>query len=162
MRHLRLAPSLMPFCCLPSNMTSGHRGRIMTYATAPLIIMRMACATCAAHADRVTDGNHTAIDVMKAANIAGHPWSRPLAMVPVAMSAAIKTVQGRYTRVVVTVPAVPGAAARHILLQLYPNQTAMIDEAYAASLKAIPEDAAQRDGIALGEQAATAVQEDRS
>jgi hypothetical protein len=127
----------MPFCCLPSNMTSGNRGRIMTYATAPLIIMLMACATCAAHADRVTDWNHTAIDVMKAANIAGHPWSRPLAMVHVAMSDAINTVQGRYTRVVVTVPAVPGAsaaAARHILLQLYPNQTAMIDEAYAASL----------------------------
>jgi hypothetical protein len=123
-----------------------------------------------AHADLVTAWNQTAIDVMKAANIAGNPWSRTLAMMHVAMSDAINTVQGRYTRVVTTVPAVPGAsaeaaaaaAARHILVQLFPNQQAMVEEAYAASLQAIPEGAAKRDGVALGEQVATAVQEDRS
>jgi hypothetical protein len=142
----------------------------MKHSTATALGILIAFATCTARADIVTDWNQTAIDVMKAANTAGNPWSRTLAMMHVAMSDAINTVQGRYTRVVVTVPAVPGAsaeaataaAARHILIQLYPNQTAMIDEAYAASLKAIPEGAATLDGIALGEQAATAVQEDRS
>ena len=38
----------------------------------------------------------------------------------------------------------------------------MVDEAYAASLKAIPEGAAKSEGVALGEQVATAVQADRA
>jgi hypothetical protein len=64
-----------------------------------------------AHADTVSDWNQTAIDVMKVASVGGNLWSRPLAMVHVAMSDAINAVQGRYTRCVVTVPAGPGAAA---------------------------------------------------
>jgi len=60
------------------------------------------------------------------------------------------------------VPSASGAAARHILAQLYPNQKAMVDEAYVASLKAVPEGAAKSEGIALGEQVASAVQADRS
>jgi hypothetical protein len=136
-------------------------------ATALGVLVAFTCTACA---DIVTDWNQTAIDVMKAANVAGNPWSRTLAMVHVAMSDAINAVQGRYTRVVATVPAVPSASAeaaaaasaRHILVQLYPNQQAMVEEAYAASLQAVPEGAAKRDGVALGEQVATAVQEDRS
>jgi hypothetical protein len=123
-----------------------------------------------AHADAVTDWNLTAIEVMKVASIAGNPWSRTLAMVHVAMADAINSVQGRYTCYVSTVPAVPDAsaeaaataAARHILIQLYPNQKAMVDEAYAAALKAIPESAAKSQGVSLGEQVAIAVLNDRS
>jgi hypothetical protein len=122
------------------------------------------------HADTVSDWNQTAIDVMKVASVAGNPWSRTLAMVHVAMSDAINSVQGRYTRCVVTVPAVPGAsaeaaaaaAARHLLVQLYPNQKAMVDEAYVASLKAVPEGAAKSEGIGLGEQVSSTVRADRS
>jgi hypothetical protein len=122
------------------------------------------------HADTVTDWNQTAIDVMKAERVAGNPWSRTLAMVHVAMSDAINAVQGRYTRYGVTVPAAPGAsaevaaaaAARHLLVQLSPNQKAMVDEAYAASLKTVREGAAKSEGVALGEQVATAIQADRS
>jgi hypothetical protein len=146
-------------------MTSHNRGSVMKHSTATALGILIAFATCTAHADVVTDWNQTAIDVMKVANVAGNPWSRTLAMGHVAMSDAINAVHGRYTPVVATVPAVPGAsaaAARHILVQLYPNQKAMIEEAYAASLQAIPEGAAKRDGVALGEQVATAVQEDRS
>jgi hypothetical protein len=69
----------------------------------------------------------------------------------------------------VTVPTVPGAAAEaaaaavgYILLELCPNQKAMVDEAYTASLKAVPEGAAKSEGIATGEEVATAVQADRS
>jgi hypothetical protein len=142
----------------------------MKHSIATALGLLVAFATCTARADLVTDWNQTAIDVMKAANIAGNPWSRTLAMVHVAMADAINAVHGRYTRVVATVPAVPGAsaeaaaaaAARHILVQLYPDQKAMIDKAYAASLRDVPEGAAKREGIALGEQVATAVQEDRS
>jgi hypothetical protein len=93
-----------------------------------------------------------------------------MAMVHVAMSDAINSVQPRYARYVATVPMVAGAlpeaaaaaAARQILLQQVPNQQAKIEEAYAASLKAIPDGRAKSDGIALGEQVAAAVQADRA
>ena len=60
----------------------------------------MLCATTA-HADVVTDWNQTALEVLKAGNVPGNPWSRAMAMVHVAMSDAINSVQGRYKRYVV-------------------------------------------------------------
>jgi hypothetical protein len=123
-----------------------------------------------AQADVVTDWNQTAIEVMKAANVAGNPWTRSMAMMHVAMSDAVNSVQGRYTRFAATIPAAPNAsaeagaatAARQMLIQLYPNQKARIDEAYALSLKSIPEGAARTEGVALGEQIATALYLERS
>jgi hypothetical protein len=90
--------------------------------------------------------------------------------VHVAMSDAINTVQNRYARVVATLPAAPGAsaeaaaaaAARQILTQIYPEQKAKIEEAYAASLKAIPAGPAKIDGIKLGVEVADAVLADRA
>ena len=129
-----------------------------------------AVLTGAARADVISDWNQTTIDVMKVAKVAGNPWSRALAKVHVAMSDAVNSVQGRYTRYVMTSPPAPGAsaeaaaatAARQILLQLFPNQKTMIEDAYAASLKGIAEGTAKTQGIALGEQAAAAVQADRA
>jgi hypothetical protein len=123
-----------------------------------------------AHADVVTDWNQAAIEVLKAANVAGNPWARSMAMMNVAMSDAVNTVQGRYTRFIATVPAAPAAsaqaaasaAAREMLLQLYPAQKAKIDEAYALSLKSVPEGAARNSGVAVGEQVAAAVFADRA
>ena len=46
-------------------------------------------------ADVVTDWNRTAQDAMKAANVGGNPWVRSLAMMHVAISDAVNTVQGR-------------------------------------------------------------------
>ena len=122
------------------------------------------------HADTITDWNVTAVEVMKAARVGGNPWSRTLAMVHVAMADAVNSVQNRYTRTVATMPLVPGAsseaaaaaAARQILIQQYPGQKAMIEDAYAASLKAIAEGPAKAQGIALGEQVAAAVLADRA
>ena len=130
----------------------------------------MAFATYTARADIVTDWNQTALEVMKTAGVGGNPWSRTLAMVHVAMSDAINSVQGRYTRIVATVPVVAAAspeaagaaAARQILVELYPNQRAKIEEAYAASLKAIPDGAERKEGVALGEQVAAGVLADRA
>src|SRR5262249_9864108 len=76
----------------------------------------------------------------------------------VAMSDAINTVQNRYTRVVATLPAAPGAsaeaaaatAARQILTQVYPEQKAKIEAAYATSLKPIPDGPTKTEGITLG------------
>jgi hypothetical protein len=131
-----------------------------------------AVTTGIACADTVTDWNQTAIEVMKVAKVrvGSGPGLRTLAMVHVAMSDAINSVQGRYTRYVATVPVMRGtsaevaaaAAARHILVQLYPNQKAMIDEAYAVSVKSVPDGAAKSDGLSLGEQVAAAVQTDRA
>jgi hypothetical protein len=124
----------------------------------------------AARADTVTDWNQTAVEVMKVANVTGNPWSRSLAMVHVGMADAINAVQGRYSRVTANLPTMPNASAEaaaataawRILVALYPNQKATIDEAYAASLKAIPDGQAKTDGVALGEKVAAAVQADRA
>src|SRR5947207_12037339 len=101
----------------------------------------------AARADVITDWNQTATAVMKAANIAGNPWTRNMAMMHVAMSDAVNSVQGRYASYVSSGPAKPGAsaeaaaaaAARQILLQQAPGQKALIDQAYVETTKAIPD-----------------------
>ena len=129
-----------------------------------------AFATGPAHADTITDWNQTAGAVMKAANVGGNPASRTLAMVHVAMSDAVNSVQGRYTAYLAPRPSVAGgsaeaaasAAARQILTQLYPNQKTIIDEAYAASTKAIADAGGKSDEVALGEQIAAAVHADRA
>jgi hypothetical protein len=123
-----------------------------------------------ASADVITDWNLTAIAVMKAANTGGNPWSRNMAMVHVAMSDAVNSVQGRYASYVSPGPVTPGAsaeaaasaAARQILLQQVPNQKALIDQAYAETTKAIPDGAAKSEGVAIGERCAAAVLADRA
>jgi hypothetical protein len=135
-----------------------------------IIGLTLLAGTPGAHADVVTDWNQTAIEVMKAANVAGNPWTRSMAMMHVAMSDAVNSVQGRYARFAATVVANPEAsaeasassAAHEMLLRLYPAQKAKIDETYALSLKSVPEDAAKTSGIALGEQVAAQVHADRS
>jgi hypothetical protein len=120
-------------------------------------------------ADVVTDWNATT-NALVANDVGNNPRLRTLAMVHVAMSDAINTVQNRYTRVVVTLPAAPGAsaeaaaatAARQILTQIYPGQKVKIEETYAASLKAIPDGPAKSEGIKLGMAVADAVQADRA
>ena len=94
-----------------------------------------------ARADVITDWN-TTTNALVANDVGNNPRFRTLAMVHVAMSDAINTVQNRYTRVVATLPAAPGAsaevaaatAARQILIHIYPEQKAKIEEAHAASV----------------------------
>src|SRR5688572_19739763 len=133
-------------------------------------IVAAALSVAPAHADVVTDWNMIT-NALVANDVGNNPRLRTLALVHVAMSDAINTVQNRYTRVVATVPPAPGAsaeaaaatAARQILTQIYPEQKAKakIEEAYAASLKAIPEGPAKAEGIKLGMEVADAVQTDR-
>jgi hypothetical protein len=117
----------------------------------------------------VTDWN-VLTNALVANDVGNNPKLRTLAMVHIAMSDAINTVQNRYTRVVATLPQVPGAspevaaatAARQILSQIYPDQKAKIEEAYAASIKAIPDGPAKAEGIKVGMDVAAAVQADRA
>jgi len=143
--------------------------RIMRKVFAALIGLVIALAS-PARADVITDWNQTAIEVMKASNIAGNPWTRNMAMMHVAMSDAVNSVQGRYASYVSSGPAKPGAsaeaaaaaAARQILLQQAPGQKALIDQAYVETTKAIPDGAAKTDGVAIGEKCAAAVLADRA
>ena len=122
-----------------------------------------------ARADVVTDWN-VVTGTLVSSDIGNNPRLRTLAIVHVAMSDAINTVHNRYARVVATLPAAPGAsaeaaaatAARQILVQIYPAKKDKIEEAYAASLKAIPDGPAKTEGIKLGVAVADAVQADRA
>jgi len=117
------------------------------------------------HADVITDWNKTAMDVMKAVNVAGNPWTRSMALVNVSMSDAVNSVQNRYTRYTTELPIDPSAsaeaaaagAAREILMRQYPGQKAKIDAAFAETMKDIPDNPARAAGIALGEKVAAAV-----
>jgi hypothetical protein len=139
----------------------------MKHSTATAIGVLMVVVACTARADVVTDWNATT-NKLVANDVGNNPRLRTLAMVHVAMSDAINTVQNRYTRVVATLPAAPGAsaeaaaatAARQILIQIYPEQKARIEDAYAASLKAIPDGPAKTETIKLGMEVAAAVQAD--
>ena len=130
----------------------------------------VALTTTTARADTITDWNQTAIAVMKTANVTGNPWTRHMAMVHVAMSDAVNSVQGKYARYVAkgelardaSAEAAASSAARHILLQAYPNQKAAIDEAHAKSIAGIPDGPAKTAGLALGEQIAALVLADRA
>src|ERR1051325_8690188 len=120
----------------------------------------MLASATLARADVITDWNQTAIEVMKAANVAGNPWTRHMAMMNVAMSDAVNTVQNRYTRFIAEAAA--AGAAREMLLRLYPDQKAKIQEAYAASIAAVAEGTARNAGTLVGEQVAAAVFAERA
>src|SRR3954452_24944768 len=118
-----------------------------------------------ARADVITDWNRTAMDVMKAVNVGGNPWTRSMALVNVSMADAVNSVQNRYSRYTTELPMDPNAsadaaaaaAAREILMRQYPGQKAKIDAAFAETMQTIPDDPARVTGVALGEKAAAIV-----
>src|ERR1700730_17493317 len=138
------------------------------FALAAIAILLMSATPV--HADVISDWNQNTIEVLNAANVLGNPWSRAMAMVHVAMSDAVNSVQPRHTRYVATAPVAPNvspeaaavSAVRHILIQVAPAQKSRIDEMYADSLSRIADGAAKTDGIALGEQVAALIQSDRA
>src|SRR5438132_1579442 len=84
------------------------RGRLMSrFATAIAVFLYATTA----YADVIIDWNQNALEVLKAANVAGNPWSRAMAMVHVAMSDAVNSVEPRYTRYVSAAPTAPKASA---------------------------------------------------
>jgi hypothetical protein len=136
---------------------------------AAVVSLTLISGATQSRADLVTDWNKTAIEVMKAVNVAGNPWTRTLAMMHVSMSDAVNAAQDRYARFTPEIPADPNvsaeaaaaAAAREILMRQYPGQKARIDEAFAATMDAVPDNLARTAGIALGEKVAATVFADR-
>ena len=117
-----------------------------------------------AHADVVTDAN------AKAAAIASkHPATpiavRTMAIVQVSVFEAVSAITGRYPPFRAKVTAARGAsveaavasATRTALLKLMPGEQAAIEADYQAALRPLADGQAKRDGIAVGEQAATAI-----
>jgi hypothetical protein len=131
-----------------------------------------------ARADVVTDWNEIALqtEFVAPAGLRTTTASRALAMVHLAIFDAVDAIDRRYTPYPLKDPGsgdplFPGdalfpdaspeaasvAAAHGVLVALYPGQKAALDADEAASLAAIPDDAAKAEGVALGGAVAAAV-----
>jgi hypothetical protein len=119
----------------------------------------------AARADVVTDWNVKTIETLAAEKAPLTLGSRNIAIVHAAVFDAVNAVTREHMpyRARLQAPAgasaeaAAAAAAHTTLLRLYPARKAPLDAALEASLKTLPDDAARRDGMALGEQAAAAL-----
>src|SRR5262245_20279859 len=148
--------------------------RTLQFAIAKAVALASICVALVlpspASADVVTDWNQTAIAAMKVANVAGNPWTRNMAMMHVAMSDAVNSVQNKYasyapggtTMPAASAEAAAAAAAQAVLLKQLPAQKALIEQAFEASTKNIPDGAAKKDGIAIGEKCAASIIADRA
>src|SRR5467141_539105 len=127
--------------------------------------LTLLAGTTLVRADVITDWTQTAIDVMRAVNVAGNPWTRSMALMHVSMSDSVNAVEDRYARFTpgiaadrsASAEAAAAAAAREILMRQYPGQKAQIDAAFAETMQAIPDNPARVAGIALGEKVAAAL-----
>jgi hypothetical protein len=135
----------------------------MNVLKAAIVGLALISGNTLVRADVITDWNTTAMDVMKAVNVAGNPWTRSMALVNVSMSDAVNSVQNQYSRYTATelaidpntsAEAAAAAAAREILMRQYPGQKARIDAAFAETMQTIPDNPARVAGIALGEKVA--------
>ena len=70
----------------------------MNVLKAAIVGLALISGNTLVRADVITDWNNTAMDVMKAVNVAGNPWTRSMALVNVSMSDAVNSVQNRYSR----------------------------------------------------------------
>ena len=117
-----------------------------------------------AHADVVTDANAKAADVASR-----HPATpiavRMMAIVQASVFEAVNAIARRYPPLRVSVTAAPGAsvdaavaaATRTALVALMPAQQTAIEADYQAALRLVPDGPAKTAGVAVGEQAATAM-----
>jgi len=136
---------------------------LVSAAIGLLAVMTLAGAP-GAHADVVTDANARAADV--ASRFPSTPIAvRMMAIVQVSVFEAVNAVTGRYPPQRAKLNPAPGAsleaavasATRTALSKLMPAQQAVIDADYQALLGSVPAGPAKTAGIALGEQAATAI-----
>jgi hypothetical protein len=118
-----------------------------------------------AAADAVTDWNERALAASNQAKQLPFVATRTMSLVHVAMFEAMNSIEGRYAPYKVKVSAAAGssaeaagvAAAHVVLLNLFPDQKADLDAAYASSLAKIAEGSGKMSGIAVGEEVAKKV-----
>jgi hypothetical protein len=131
-------------------------------AAAALLLLT---AASAARADVVIDWNVKTIETLAAEKAPLTLGSRNIAIVHAAMVDAVNAVTRAHMPYRARLTAPPGAsadaaaasAAHATLLRLYPAQKGALDAALDATLKHVPDGAARRDGLALGESAALAL-----
>jgi hypothetical protein len=129
-----------------------------------LVAMLLSVVAPAARGDVITDANARAAEVVS--RIPAPPITvRAMAIVQVSVFEAVNAITGRYPPFRAKVAPAPGAsveaataaATRTALLKVMPAQQAAIDADYRALLGPIPDGPAKAAGIAVGEQAATAI-----
>ena len=139
-------------------MTQQHFSSI---AAAAIGAMLAACA----HADAVTEWNTKAGEIMTEAKMGTPPANRMMAIAQTAAYEAVNAITKRYPQGELKLDAVPGAsveaavaaANRNAMLKLLPAATASIEKVYTTALANIPDGPGKTAGIAVGEQAASAV-----
>src|SRR4029453_16923041 len=117
------------------------------------------------YADVVTDWSNTAGEIAVAGKLPPGGAYRAVAVVQTAVYDAVNAITKRYPPVRGPLQAAPGAAVeaavaaanRATLSALVPVQQAAIDKAYQAALVRLSDGPAKTAGIAVGEQAATAI-----
>jgi hypothetical protein len=129
-----------------------------------LVALVLLAGAPGAQADVVTDANAKAADIVS--RLPAPPVTvRMMAIVQVSVFEAVNAVTGRYPPQRAKLAPAPGAsveaavaaATRTALSKLMPAQQAAIDADYQALLASVPDGPAKAAGIALGEQAATAI-----
>ena len=118
-----------------------------------------------AQADVVTDWNASALQAIKTDKTPPPKASRALAILHVAIYDAVGATTKSHDPYLVTwraprvlsVNATVAAAARTVLVQLYPAQAATFDTEYTTALAALPGSAGRQAGIAWGEYVARRV-----
>ena len=83
----------------------------MNVLKAAIVGLALISANTPVRADVIADWNNTAMDVMRAVNVVGNPWTRSMALVNVSMSDAVNSVQNRYSRYLPELPTDPSASA---------------------------------------------------
>ena len=129
-----------------------------------LLIVVMLAAGLPAYADVVTDANAKAAEITSR-NVPTPIGVRTMAIVQVSVFEAVNAITGRYPSFRVKLASAPGAsveaavaaATRTALSKVLPVHQAAVDADYNAALAAVPDGRAKTEGIAVGEQAATAV-----
>jgi hypothetical protein len=125
--------------------------------------------TSMARADVITDWNQQAVNAGYAAQVTPGVSARNIAMVHIAIFEAVNSIEPRYTpyRKRFSVDpnasheAAAAAAAHHILVRAYPEQTKEFDKTLEAALAAVPDGPPKTEGTQLGEQAARAILDER-
>jgi hypothetical protein len=115
----------------------------------------------ACFADAVLDWNAVALSLVDAASQPAPDDARSMAMVHVAIFDAVNAVDRRFEAYAfsdrapagASADAAASAAARAVLIGLFPNQRQQIDSAYASSLSTIVDGNAKTMGISVGERA---------
>jgi len=135
---------------------------IKKWARPALLWCTAAAAISTAQADVITDWNATTQTILVAK---GHQGPPGYAFVHIPMYDAVNAIDGRYSVFAVrpasatraaSKEAAAATAAYKVLLGAYPDQTAVLEPAYAASLAAIPNGPLKTRGIAIGEEVAAA------